>query len=440
MPNPTIPAGRFRLDNARIPVDLLDGSLDADPDRLAVADIAVTDGRIAAIGAPGALTSFAALPAVDLDQGIVLPRFADIHTHLDKGHIWPRASNPDGAGRSARGPVQKDRDANWTPDDVWARMDFALRCAYAHGTSTLRTHIDSLAPQAEISWPVFTQMRAAWRDRIVLQAASLTPVELAVDDEPQFRALAETVARHGGLLGGVTFMGEAPTAKLDSALDRLFDTAAVLGLDIDLHVDESLAPEAASLERIALAALRHKFAGHILCGHCCSLTLTSTDDFTRIAGRLAEADIAIVSLPMVNMYLQDRGRAHTPRLRAVAPLHELDAAGVRVMVASDNTRDPYHAYGDLDMIEVFREATRVLHLDHSDRPWMRMFGAAAAEQMGLKERGLIVPGGPADLVLTRARTPQELLSRPQSDRVVLVGGAPIDTTPPDYRELDRLYR
>ena len=74
---------------------------------------------------------------------------------------------------------------------------------------------------------------------------------------------------------------------------------------------------------------------------------------------------------MCNMYLQDRSAGRTPRLRGVAPLHELDAGGIAVAVASDNTRDPFYAYGDLDMLEVFREATRILHLDHSDRPWLR---------------------------------------------------------------------
>jgi cytosine/creatinine deaminase len=41
-------------------------------------------------------------------------------------------------------------------------------------------------------------------------------------------------------------------------------------------------------------------------------------------------------------------------------------------------------------------------------------------------------------VLTRARTLTELLSRPQSDRVVVVGGRPIESVLPDYRELDHL--
>ena len=164
------------------------------------------------------------------------------------------------------------------------------------------------------------------------------------------------------------------------------------GLDLDLHVDESCSPDARSLERIAVAALRHRFAGRILAGHCCSLAIADDEDRGRTIERLREANIAVVSLPMCNMYLQDRAAGRTPRLRGVAPLHELDAAGIAVMVASDNTRDPFYPYGDLDMLEVFREATRILHLDHSQRPWIRMLGAAAAEHMGLADRGLIATG------------------------------------------------
>ena len=89
------------------------------------------------------------------------------------------------------------------------------------------------------------------------------------------------------------------------------------------------------------------------------MALATDEDRTRIIDRLGESNISVVSLPMCNMYLQDRLAGRTPRLRGVAPLHELDAAGVPVMVASDNTRDPYYAYGDLDMLEVFRETTRI---------------------------------------------------------------------------------
>ena len=129
---------------------------------------------------------------------------------------------------------------------------------------------------------------------------------------------------------------------------------------------KAIYPHARSLGQIADAALRHKFKGRIVAGHCCSLALADDNERATIIAKVAEAGIAVVSLPMCNMYLQDRIAGRTPRWRGVAPLHELDAAGVTVMVASDNTRDPFYAYGDLDMLEVYREATRILHFDHSD--------------------------------------------------------------------------
>jgi cytosine deaminase len=107
------------------------------------------------------------------------------------------------------------------------------------------------------------------------------------------------------------------------------------------------------------------------------------------------------------------------------------------MVASDNTRDPFYAYGDLDMLEVYREATRVLHLDHDGPDWIRTIAATPADLMGLDRHGRIAAGEAADLVLLRARSLTEWLARPQADRTVLVAGRPIDTTLPDHRELDR---
>ena len=111
------------------------------------------------------------------------------------------------------------------------------------------------------------------------------------------------------------------------------------------------------------------------------------------------------------------------------------------MVASDNTRDPFYAYGDLDMLEVFREATRILHLDHSGPDWPRAVAATPADLMGLDRHGRIEAGDAADLVLLRARSLTELLA-PSAEPTApcCVGGRPIDTTLPDYRELDEALR
>lgn len=427
----------FRLLNARVPAALSAGSpgFAAEGDGFLACDIVVDRGRIGALLAPG--TSPGDLPALDLDQGIVLPRLVDMHTHLDKGHIWARAPNPDGTFLGARTAVAADREANWSRTDVMRRMDFAVRCAFAHGTAAIRTHIDSIGKQTSVSWPALAQIQQEWRGRVAIQGVALFPTIIAVDDEPQFRDIVATVARHGGALGGLTFMGEPPDAKLDAALDRVFAAAGANGLDLDFHVDESDSPDARTLEAIADAALRVKFAGRIVAGHCCRLALEAEQDRRRVIDKVGRAGIAIVSLPMCNMYLQDRHAGRTPRWRGVAPLHELRAAGIPVAIASDNTRDPFYAYGDLDMLEVWREATRILQLDHSDQPWIGMLGPGPARLMRLESAGTIAAGSAADLIMTRARTAYELVCRTQADRAVLVAGRPIDTTPPDYRLLDR---
>jgi cytosine deaminase len=58
--------------------------------------------------------------------------------------------------------------------------------------------------------------------------------------------------------------------------------------------------------------------------------------------------------------------------------------------------------------------------------------------MGLPNVGKIRIGQAADLVLFKARSYNELLSRPQRDRTVFRNGMAIDTTLPDYAELDDL--
>lgn len=439
---PSLPhrAPVWRLINARAPLSMLAGTgLAADAGGLSRIDLVVAEGRIASLLPTGTPTLEEDLPALDLDGGIVLPRLVDAHVHLDKGHIWPRAANPDGTFAGALASAGADREANWRTEDVSARMDFALRCAFAHGTGAMRTHLDSLGPQTAISWPVFEAMRRQWAGRIVLQAVALFPIDLTIADPQQFRAIADTAAAAGGVLGGVTYLGTPPDARLDAALDTLFAAAMERGLDLDLHVDESADLAARTLEKVADAAARHRFKGRIQAGHCCSAALMSEPELDRVAAKLRDAGIAIVSLPLCNLYLQDRAPGRTPRWRGVAPLTEFAERGVPVMVASDNTRDPFYAYGDLDMIEVAREAVRVLHLDHGGPDWASMIGPVPADRLGLDGHGRIAPGGPADFIMTRARSLTEFFARPQTDRVVLVAGVPIHATLPDYRELDTLF-
>ena len=119
-------------------------------------------------------------------------------------------------------------------------------------------------------------------------------------------------------------------------------------------------------------------------------------------------------------------------------LHEMNARNIPVAVASDNTRDPFYAYGDLDMLEVYRMATRILHFDHPVADWPRAVAATPADIMRLPDAGRLTAGGPADFVVFRGRSWTELLSRPESDRLVVRDGRAIDRVVPDYAGLDDL--
>jgi cytosine deaminase len=428
-------AVRYRLTNATVPACLVEGAaLAPDANGLARADLTIDGATLAAIRLAGAPDpDGAALPALDLDRGMVWPAFIEAHTHLDKGHIWPRSPNPDGSFDGALTTVRADKVAHWSAADVRARMEFSLRCAFAHGTRLIRTHIDSDPSQYRISWPVFAAMRAEWAGRIELQGTALTGIDWMLDDG-YFDDLSRTVRAHGGMLGAVTYM----VPGIETGIDRMFRHAIEHGLDLDFHADETGDPEVRSLAMIAEAAIRHRYRGRVLVGHCCSLARQPDDVIDRTLDRIAEAGLAIVSLPMCNMYLQDRRAGATPRWRGVTLLHEMKARGIPVMVASDNTRDPFYAYGDLDALEVYAQATRILHLDHPVGDWPKAVTATPAEVLGRPEFGRLAAGGGADLVLLRARSWTEMLSRPQADRIVIRAGHAIDTTLPDYRELDAL--
>lgn len=422
-------ADAYILQNATVPVASVDGLPASQQEGLAAVDIVVANGRIERLAPAGLMSED--LPSVRLDGRMIWPCFTDMHTHLDKGHIWQRNPNPTGTFEGALETVKADREANWSAADVARRMDFSLRCAYAHGTALIRTHIDSLAPQHRISFPVFAEMRERWKGRIDLQAAALFPL-YAMEDDAFFLDLVATIKEHGGLLGGLTQMGP----NLNAELDRLMRTASENGLDIDLHVDETADKEVLTLKAIAEAAIRNRFAGTITVGHCCSLAQQDEDMAARTIDLVAKADLAVVSLPMCNMYLQDRHAGRTPRWRGVTLFQELRAAGVRTSVSSDNTRDPFYAYGDLDPVEVFREAVRILHLDHPLTDAAAIVTKTPADVLGRADKGRLAEGLPADFIIFSARRWSEFLSRPQSDRVIVRAGKAIERVIPDYAELD----
>jgi len=436
----------YLLKNAAVPVSLSEtqsialnqnrASVRHSGEGLCLVDVEIAAGTIAQIIPAGtkSVSSYGDIPVVDLQGGLVWPCFVDMHTHLDKGHIWERSPNPDGTFASAIEAVQADAQKNWNADDVYRRIEFGLKCSYAHGTKAIRTHLDSAGEQGSVSLEVFEALQAEWSDRLILQAVSLVSLDYFLT--PAGEKLADRIAEIGGILGGFAYMNP----DLDKQLDRVFALAKERNLNLDFHTDENDDPDSVTLQQVAKTASRHQFSGQIICGHCCSLAVQPPDLVTEIIALVKAANIGIVSLPMCNLYLQDRQSQRTPRWRGVTLLHELKAAGIRVAVASDNCRDPFYGFGDHDVLEVFNMAVRIAHLDRPWGDWSCAVTKTPADLMGLPNLGRIAVGLPADLILFKARNFSELLSRSQGDRTVLRQGREIDTTLPDYRELDDLLR
>ncbi|MEL6901238.1 MAG: amidohydrolase family protein, partial [Cyanobacteria bacterium J06606_4] len=276
-----IPSGdRYWLRGGRVPSSLLvDSSLASEPQDevrdlpwqqgtdaqdLVAVDIEIRDGVVSCVRSPEASAGNEQdVPTVDLRGGLVWPCFVDMHTHLDKGHIWSRSPNPDGTFTAALETVQQDSTRRWQAEDVYRRAAFGLRCSYAHGTQAIRTHLDAFDAQGEISFEVFRELRQAWADKIQLQAVCLVTLDYFLG--PKGEQLADLVARSGGVLGGVAFMN----ADIARQIDRVFALAKERRLDLDFHTDESLEPGDVALRLVAEAAIRHGFEGRITCGHCC---------------------------------------------------------------------------------------------------------------------------------------------------------------------------
>ncbi|MEM9043379.1 MAG: cytosine deaminase [Pseudomonadota bacterium] len=424
--------GRWHLSYCRLPVACLIGTtLTEAEDGLVRADLTIEKGKIVKLESPKGNSG------VDLGGRIVLPGLVDCHTHLDKGHIWSRTPNPDGTFAGAIDATWTDRQAHWTLEDIRQRMEFGLRAAYAHGTVAMRTHLDMGGESGANILSLVREIAEEWAGRITLQPAPLLGSYNADDPELLERIARELKPFPGAALGAFARAFREDQPDLPKRLEGFIRTAEKHGLALDFHVDETTDPSSRGFAIVAEAVRQTGFEGPVLCGHCCALSGYTTNGLRRVLEMAQGTGISVVSLPLCNAYLLDRHNEKTPRLRAVAPVHEIRAAGMKVAFGSDNTRDPFNAYGDLDLWEIYRFATLMQHLDHPVGDWPASVSRIPAEIIGV-EAGCIAPGASADLIVLNARAWDEAISRPQSDRIVIRDGLPIDPPLPEYAELDGL--
>jgi len=419
-------AERIWFVNARVPGQLAEGfEVRAQPARDGLVTVAfgiTPDGQLTGQAQGGR--------CVDLGGRIVLPTFVDSHVHLDKSYIVRRTGIPDGGLPDAVRLSIADA-VNWTEDDLRRRMTKALERAFHHGASAMRTHIDMWSmPAQSAAWRVISELREQWRGRIELQIVALMGLD-RVNEANEYAERCRQIKASDGILG--VFI--APGTATDDKLDAVFRFAAAMELDVDFHVDETIDPSAQSLELICDSIIRTRFDRKVVAGHCCSLGTMPHVDRDRIIEKIVQTGVHVISLPMSNLFLQDRACGTTPSRRGLTAVHELRAAGASVHFGSDNVQDPFYPYGDYDMLTVFRIAVSAAHLDVDIGDWLARQFRSAATACGFVGHGRLSVGSPANLIIFDAMDFFDLMSMSPSERLVLRNGRPIRPASINLRNL-----
>jgi len=412
---------------------------------------------------------------IDGASSIVLPCFADAHTHMVKTQTVPRNINKTGTMTEALEVEMHDQTTWTTPSDRMLRlMDFAVRCAYHHGTKAMRTHLDGIFSEPPVDpaliqavYHAFDTIRDKYREApyyMTIQGVANLFLPLWMQ-EPYATEHANLASQHQQVVLGAyvpTICTPQEHNEAVQALDALFHHAHRLDMDVDLHIDESNHPQCrgllALIESLGKARRTLHYQGRVVLGHCCALSLQEKELQKTICRDLARLDnVHVVANPFTNLGLQDRSGStppfsmdisldepRTPQWRGLTAFQELRAAGVVVAGASDNVRDHWYPYGDYDMLTVWAAAQAMGHLDTAPSAghWANICTDAPAEAMGILttcSRGL-TPGNWTDIILfPSARNISELFARPQVDRIVIRHGRiQADTTLPDFAELDDL--
>lgn len=303
---------------------------------------------------------------------IVIPYLSEAHCHLDKCHTISRIGQVGGDLAHAISQQRADKK-HWDEDDLRARAMQGIAEAERNGCRSIRSHVDwgdTSAPS--LSWSVLNECAEETAD---LQLAALCGIDQWAD--PSFaKKLGEVLAVTDGVPGAFVLGHD----KVQAGLENIFDAAVSHGLMLDFHVDEGLG-DFNGLEAIADVALATKFDAPILCGHAVSLMDHSPDDFARIADKCARAGITICTLPITNLYLQGRTDG-TPDRRGITRLRELRAAGVNVVVASDNVSDAFCPLGAHDPRAALALACVTAHLDPPLGDWLPSITTHAATALG----------------------------------------------------------
>ncbi|MBY6089284.1 amidohydrolase family protein [Maritimibacter alkaliphilus] len=400
------------------------------PDGRTGLDIGITGGRIAAVEA-GITTE--AGEVIDAAGLLVTPPFVDPHFHMD-------ATLSLGLPRMNVSGTLLEGIALWgelrptlTREALVERAVRYCDLAVSKGLMAVRSHVD-------VSDPRLVTVEALLEVREIV--APYLDLQLVAFPQDGFYRCAEAEAALTRALDmGVEIVGGIPHfertmeegARSVAALCRL---AAERGLRVDMHCDETDDPLSRHIETLAAETVRHGLQGRVAGSHLTSMHSMDNYYVSKLLPLMAEAEVAAIPNPLINMMLQGRHDTY-PKRRGLTRIPEMLATGITVGFGQDCVLDPWYSMGTGDLLDVAHMALHATQLGSGadKRALFDCVTVNSAKIMGLEGYGLDV-GCHADMVLLQARDPAEAIRLRPNRLKVIRRGKVVAQTAPEVSTLD----
>ena len=381
-----------------------------------VADVAIKGGRIAAVE-PG--IDAEAGEVIDAAGDLVAPPFVDPHFHLDAALSYglPRV-NASGTlleGIGLWGELRAEATVEAMVERAMAYCDWAVSL----GLLAIRSHVDT-TPGHGRGVEAMVEVRRRVAPYLDLQLVAFPQDGLFRSGNGERNLLA---ALDAGLdvVGGIPHF-ERTMEEGRQSVERVCRIAADRGLPVDLHCDETDDPLSRHVETLAREAQRHGLQGRAAGSHLTSMHSMDSYYVSKLLPLMAEAGVAAVPNPLINIVLQGRHDGY-PKRRGLTRVREMREMGIPVGWGQDCVRDPWYPLGTGDMLDVAFMGLHVAQMTHPDemRACFDMVTEVNAAIMGLQDYGLR-PGAVGSLVVLDAGDPVEAVRlRPARLAVVSKG-------------------
>jgi len=376
-------------------------------------DIGIKDGKIVALEA--ALTA-KGQEEINVSGYLVSPPFVDAHFHMDATMSLgqPRLNQ---SGTLLEGiTLWSELKPHLTVDAIKERALKFCDLAVARGLLAIRSHVDVCDPRL-LAVDALLEVKKEVAPYLDLQLVAFP--QDGFFSSPQAAELLETALDRGvDVVGGIPHF-ERTMDEGRKSVEVLCRIAAERGLRIDMHCDESDDPLSRHIETLTAETVRHGLQGRVTGSHLTSMHSMNNYYVSKLLPLMAEAEMNVVSNPLINITLQGRHDTY-PKRRGMTRVPEMMGIGLKVAFGHDCVMDPWYSLGSADMLEVASMGLHVAQLTGVDE-MKACFGAVTevpADILGLEGYG-IEKGCNADLIILQAADPVEAL-RLKANRLFVI--------------------